>query len=207
MKLGVFGGTFDPPHLGHVAVAKDALRNLGLDRVLFVPAHVSPFKMGESGITPPELRLEMVRAAILGEPGLEASRIELDRAPPSYTVDTLRELGSRYPDAQLVLLLGTDQWASFGRWKSVGEIAALATLAVLEREGTSPRDVDPELPPGVKVSLVPVEVGRVDVSSTEVREEVASGRPVHSLIPAGVHELIEEHALYRATGQRTVSTC
>ncbi len=211
MGIGVFGGTFDPPHLGHVAVAQDARAHLELDRILFVPAHVSPFKMDEAGITDPELRLRMVQAAIEGEEGLEATRLELDRDPPSYTVETLRELRRLHPDADLVLLLGADQWASFGRWKSVREISELAEVAVLAREGKGPAEVDPGLPPGLDLSPVPVEVRRVDISSTEVRDRAGAGQDIQSLIPEGVHALIEAHALYRATPegarQRTVSTC
>ncbi len=211
MRIGVFGGTFDPPHLGHVAVAQDAREHLKLDRVLFVPAHVSPFKMGEPGGTDPELRLRMVQAAISGEEGLEADRLELDRDPPSYTVDTLRELSHRYPHSELVLLLGVDQWASFGRWKSVGEISQLADVAVMAREGKGPDEIDPGLPAGVEVVPVPVVVRRIDVSSTEVRDRVKAEQDVQSLIPTGVHALIDAHALYRAdpsgARQRTVSTC
>jgi len=198
MRIGVFGGTFDPPHAGHVAVAEDARSELDLDRVLLIPAHVSPFKMGERGITDPEVRLRMTEAAVRGSAGLEVDRIELDRDPPSYTVDTLRALKERMPDAELVLLLGADQWASFARWKDAREIARLADIAVMAREGEDPDDIDPGFAPGDEVTWHPVDVRRVDVSSTEIRERVREGRSIADLVPPPVARLIEEHELYRA---------
>jgi nicotinate-nucleotide adenylyltransferase len=194
MRIGVFGGTFDPPHVGHVAVAEDARKHLGLDRLLFVPAHVSPFKVGEAGITDAELRHRMTEAAIEGRQGLDVDRIELDRDPPSYTVDTLRALAGRTPEAELFLLLGADQWASFGRWKDAAEIAELATIVVLARDGTDPGEIDP----GVDVPWRSVDVRRVDVSSTEVRERVREGRSIEGLVPGSVARIIEDHELYRA---------
>ena len=198
MRIGVFGGTFDPPHVGHVAVAEDARTQLDLDRVLFVPAHVSPFKVDEAGITDPELRLRMARAAVRGHTGLTVDRLELDRDPPSYTVDTLRDLRARMPDAELHLLLGADQWASFGRWKDVEEIAALARIVVMARDGQEPSELDPGLPPGVEVPWRGVDVRRIDVSSTEVRDLVRAGKSVDDLVPPGVARIIHEHELYRA---------
>ena len=198
MRIGVFGGTFDPPHAGHVAVAEDARSQLDLDRVLLIPAHVSPFKVGERGITRPELRLRMTKAAVRGSDGLFVDRIELDRDPPSYTVDTLRALRGRMPDAELVLLLGADQWPSFARWKDAQDIARIAEIAVMAREGTAPADIDPGFAPGDEVPWRPVDVRRVDVSSTEVRERVRAGRPIDDLVPPAVARLIEEHELYRA---------
>jgi len=198
MRIGVFGGTFDPPHTGHVAVAEDARAHLDLDRVLLVPAHVSPFKTGESGITDPELRLRMTKAAVRGIPGLSVDRIELDREPPSFTVDTLRGLRKRTPDAELLLLLGADQWASFARWKDPEEIARLAEIVVMAREGTDPAGIDPGFEPGSEVPWSPLDVRRVDVSSTEVRQRVREGRSIEDLVPAAVARLIEENELYRA---------
>ena len=198
MKIGVFGGTFDPPHVGHVAVAEDARIQLGLDRVLLIPAHVSPFKVEETGITDPELRLRMTRAAVEGHPGLSIDRIELDRDPPSWTVDTLRGLADRMPDAQLHLLMGADQWASFGRWKGVGEIAELAEIVVMSRDGQDPAELDPALAPGTEVPWRTVKVRRIDVSSTDVRGRVRAGLPIDDLVSPGVASIIHDHELYRA---------
>lgn len=205
MRIGVFGGTFDPPHVGHVAVAEDARSRLGLDRVLFVPAHVSPFRTGEAGITDPELRLRMTKSAVRGHPGLSVDRLELDRDPPSWTVDTLRALRTLMPDAELFLLLGVDQWGSFGRWKDVGEIAELATVAVMARDGLDPSEVDPGVPPDVDVAWHPVDVRRVDVSSTDIRERVRAGESIDDLVPAAVARLIERHELYRAASAANTS--
>jgi len=198
MRIGVFGGTFDPPHAGHVAVAEDARKHLRLDRLLFVPAHVSPFKVGDAGVTDRELRLSLTKAAVEGRRGLGIDRLELDRDPPSYTVDTLRALRARMPDAELFLLLGTDQWASFGRWKDVSTIAEFATIVVLARDGQDPADVDPGLPEGVEIPWRGVEVRRVDVSSTEIRDRVRTGASLDGLVPDAVARLIDEHKLYRA---------
>ncbi len=198
MRIGVFGGTFDPPHVGHVVVAEDARTRLDLDRVLFVPAHVSPFKVGETGITDPELRLRMTKAAVRGRARLSVDRIELDRDPPSFTVDTLRALRTRMPDAEFHLLLGADQWASFGRWKDVGEIGALAEIVVMARDGRDPSDVDPGFAPGMHVPWRSVDVRRIDVSSTEIRERVRAGASIDDLVPPAVVDIIHEHELYRA---------
>jgi nicotinate-nucleotide adenylyltransferase len=198
MEIGVFGGTFDPPHVGHVAVAEDARSGLGLDRILFVPARVSPFKVGEAGITDPELRLRMTSAALRGHPGLSVDRLELDRDPPSWTVDTLRDLRKRMPDARLHLLLGADQWASFGRWKDVEEIGELADIVVMARDGHDPSEVDPGLGAGVDLPWRSVDVRRIDVSSTDIRERVRAGEPIEGLVPPAVARIIHEHELYRA---------
>lgn len=198
MRLGVFGGTFDPPHLGHVRVAEDARKHLKLDRVILVPAHVSPFKIEERGITDREIRLSLVKAAVEGRRGLGVDRLELDRDPPSYTVATLRALRVRMPEAELFLLIGADQWSSFGRWKNVAEIARMATVVVMARDGHDPADVDPGLPEGVEVPWRRVDVRRVDVSSTEVRERVREGASIDDLVPSEVARLIDEYKLYRA---------
>jgi len=197
MRIGVFGGTFDPPHLGHVAVAEDARKHLKLDRLLFVPAHVSPFKVGERGITDRDIRLGLTKAAVEGRRGLGVDRLELDRDPPSYTVDTLRALRARMPEAELFLLIGADQWASFGRWKDVRLLPGMATIVVMAREGQDPADIDPGLPEGVEIPWRSVEVRRVDVSSTEVRERVREGASIDDLVPEAVARLIDEHKLYR----------
>ncbi|MDT8369410.1 MAG: nicotinate-nucleotide adenylyltransferase [Longimicrobiales bacterium] len=194
MRIGVFGGTFDPPHVGHVIVAEDVRTYLELDRVLLIPARVSPFKMDEAGITDPEVRLRMVDAAVEHNPGLTADRIELDRDPPSWTVDTLEALRRRSPEAELFLLVGADQWSAFGRWRGVERIAELATIVVLAREGAEPDALDP----GVEVSWRSAPVRRIDISSTEIRDRVRRGDPIAGFVPDAVAALIDEHALYRS---------
>jgi nicotinate-nucleotide adenylyltransferase len=191
VDIGLLGGSFDPPHLGHLIVAQDALERLGLDRIRFVPARVSPFKLEETGATAPEVRMEMILAAIAGHPGFEATRVELDRPGPSWTVDTLRELRRAQPGVRPTLLLGGDQWTTFSRWREPDAILELARVAVFGRDG-----VDPEPLEGLGGPHCTVPVTRVDLSSTAVRERVRRGRSIRYLVPEPVRVLIEANGLY-----------
>jgi nicotinate-nucleotide adenylyltransferase len=186
MRLGIFGGTFDPPHLGHLVVAQEVHFLLGLDSVLWVPAAIPPHKAGQ-GITPGPIRLEMVRAAIAGDERFQASDVELRRDGPSYTIDTLRELHDARPDDELFLVIGADQLTELGTWRDPEEIAELATIVGFAREGEDPAGVE-----GIRVVPVP----RVDVSSTEVRRRVEAGEPVEYLVRRGVSAVIEREGLY-----------
>lgn len=189
MKTGVWGGTFDPPHLGHLVAASDAADALGLDVVLWVVSAAHPLKKGAVR-TPAEVRLEMVRAAIAGDPRFEASGLELEREGPSYTVDTLRELHGRRPGGELFFLTGADNLRDFPRWKEPAEIQRLARLVVLSRQGE-------QVTPGGAYGALPVQVTRVDVSATEVRRRVAAGETIRYLVPDAVGALIRRHGLYR----------
>lgn len=189
MRIGVFGGTFDPPHLGHLVVASDACGALGLDRVLWIPSAVPPHKAGTVQ-APAEARLEMVRAAIEGDSRFQADDIELRRPGPSYTVDTLRSLAERHPGAELVLLIGADNLREIPGWREPGEILRLARLAVLSRDGAG-------VPPDAPVPADAVEVTRVDVSATEVRRRAAAGETIRYLVPDAVRALVERRGLYR----------
>ncbi len=186
MRLGVYGGAFDPPHLGHLVAASDACDALALDRLLWIPSAVHPLKPVR---TAPRVRLEMVRAAIQGDPRFQADDLELRRTGPSYTVDTLRALRAREPGAELFFLTGADNLADLPRWREPEEIARLATLAVVSREGEA-------LPPEPAYPAVAVAVTRVDVSSTEVRRRVAAGRSIRYLVPEAVRAVIERERLY-----------
>src|SRR5690606_13779384 len=188
MRLGIFGGTFDPPHRGHLIVASDACEALALDRLIFVPAAEPPHKRGQV-ITPAEQRLEMVRAAIRGDPRLEVDDLELRREGPSYSVDTLRVYRERYPDAELFFLIGVDQMREFGSWREPEEVARLACLSVMTRDGESPA---PDTP--FPHRLVPVT--RIDVSATDIRTRVREGRSVRYLVPEAVRRRIEGWGLY-----------
>lgn len=189
MKLGVFGGTFDPPHLGHLVAASDAARVLGLGRVLWVPAAVHPFKRA-SVQAPADARLEMTRAAVAGEPRFEVDPLELERTGPSFTVDTLRELQARHPGAELYFLTGADNLRDLPKWKEPDEVARLARLVVVSRRGEG-------VPPGLPYPAVAVPVTRVDVSSTEVRRRVRAGETIRYLVPEAVRAVIERRGLYR----------
>jgi nicotinate-nucleotide adenylyltransferase len=187
VRLGVYGGAFDPPHLGHLVAASDACEALGLHRLLWVPSAVHPLKAVRTAAA---VRLEMVRAAIAGDDRFQADGLELRRTGPSYTVDTLRELRDRHPGAELFFITGADNLADLPRWREPDEIARLATLAVVSRAGDS-------LPEGGPYPAVAVPVTRVDVSSTQVRRRVAAGLSIRYLVPGAVGAVIERERLYR----------
>lgn len=199
-RLGVFGGTFDPPHRGHVRVATDVADRLDLDRMLWVPARVSPFKR-EEVVTDAEIRLEMVRRAVELDPRFEVDARELDRPGPSYTIDTLEALRSEHPDAEIFLVLGADQFEDFPRWREPERIVRVARLAVMNRAGASPRTVAPEVAKavrGLEQATVFVPVTDVDVSSTGVRARVAEGRDPADHVPEAVARVIRARGLYVA---------
>jgi len=190
-RMGLFGGTFDPPHVGHLVVARDALEALELDELRFVVAARSPFKEDEPA-TEGAIRAAMVEAALDGEGRMRVSRVELERGGTSWTVETLRELERREPEAEWFLILGADQFAHFGSWREPEEIARRARVIVLARAGREPTEVRP----GADVAFETIEVTRLDVSSTEVRERVAEGRSVRWLVPEAVREIVHERRLY-----------
>jgi nicotinate-nucleotide adenylyltransferase len=197
-RLGLFGGTFDPPHTGHLLVAQDVIEALKLDRLLFVPAGMPPHKEGQE-LTPAPLRLEMVRGAIQGDDRLEVSEVELGRDGPSYTVDTLRYYRELHPEAELFFVMGVDQAAEFEDWESPETVAELATLVAMNREGADPAEVaNTVLPSGKAVEFVGVPVTRIDLSSTDIRERVTEGRSIRYLVPEAVRRVIESHRLYRS---------
>lgn len=194
-KIGVFGGTFDPPHIGHLSAALSAQHVLSLDLVLFVIAHHPWQKVGSREITPSEVRVRMVEAALVGLHGCVASRLEIDRGGDSYTVDTLTELHRLHPDAEFFLIVGTDVAASLDTWHRPERVAELATLAVVERPGT----VGATPPPGWR--MVSVEAPQVDLSSTELRACMNEGRPVKFLVPDAALEVWKAHRAEIGSGQ------
>ena len=187
MRIGIFGGTFDPPHVGHLIAAQEVYVQLGLDRLLLVPAAVPPHKRDET-VSPGDVRLEMLRAAVGDDDRFAVSELELERDGPSYTVDTLRALRREYPDAELFLAMGADQLDAFDTWKAPGEIAELATLVTFGRSGTEPES---GRWPATRVS-----VPEIDLSSTLIRQRVDRGAPIRYLVPAGVEAIIRASALY-----------
>lgn len=196
LRLGIFGGTFDPPHIGHVAVARDVADALALDRVLWIPARIPPHKLDEA-VSPASLRLEMAAAAAAADPRFQISDVELVRQGPSYTVDTLRTLRLRHPDAALFLILGSDQVRTLEHgWKEPEEVLRLATLALMDREGETAAEVAPPLPGMERAVHVPVT--RVDVSSTRIRAAVAAGEDVGEWLPPGVLDVIRREGMYQA---------
>ncbi len=190
---GVFGGSFNPPHVGHLVVAEACAQAAGLDRVLWVPAATPPHKQGDPTLAPADARLRMVRAAVAGNDRFEASDLEVARGDVSYTVDTLRDLGTEAGD--LALLIGGDSLAGFPNWREPRAIAELARLVVYRRPGDT---VDLGALPGWLADAVTVVDGpSLDVSSSEVRARLAAGKTVRYLVPDPVRAIVEAEGLYR----------
>ena len=190
MRLGIYGGTFDPVHIAHIVVATEVRHALDLDRVLLVPAG-DPWQKRGRVVATKDQRAEMCEAAIAGVEGLEVSRIEVDRVGPSVTADTLEVLGGE--DHELFLILGTDAAANLPTWRRLAETRDLATVVVVEREGEHADPPDPTW------RFVHVPIPRLDISSSDLRERIAAGRPVDGLVPAAALQLIRHHDLYTPT--------
>jgi nicotinate-nucleotide adenylyltransferase len=190
-RIGVFGGTFDPPHVGHFIVAQDVAETLEIDTLLLMPAAVSPHKQASES-APAETRARMLEAGLGGHPRIRLSRIELDRGGVSYTVDTLRTLRERASGDQLFLVIGVDQLEAFSSWRSPDEVLQMARLVVVDRGGVGGRGVEA----GGDVPHQAVPVTRVDVSSTEVRKRRREGRSIRYWVPEAVRRIIEDEGLY-----------
>jgi nicotinate-nucleotide adenylyltransferase len=190
-RLGIFGGTFDPPHVGHLVTAVNVRHELALDKVLLVVAGRPWQKVGTRDISQTADRYAMVEAAVGTVEGLEASHLEIDRPGMSYTADTLEALRADDPDAELFVVLGSDAAAGLPSWERADEVRAAATIVVVERPGT--REAEP--PRGW--SWERVEVPRLEVSSTDLRARVADGRPLDYLLTPDVIATIEARGLYQ----------
>ena len=193
MKIGFLGGSFDPVHLGHLAIAQDALEGLGLDRVDFVPAAVSPLK-GRELIATGSQRLEMLRRALGDDRRFGVLDLELGRGGTSYTIDTVRVLRERYPGAALFWVIGTDQMQRLAEWKEIGELVRLVEFVHLTRPGTGGGGA-PEIP-GLRLHRVAGH--EVAISSSELRERTNRGLPLWPFVPLKVADFIEEQSLYRS---------
>ena len=194
MKLGVFGGTFDPVHHGHLIVAEYVRERVGLDRVLFIPTMISPHKV-DAAVTSPADRLAMLREAVKSNPFFQVSDMEIERGGVSYTVDTLRLMGEENAADELFLLIGADNLAEFRSWKDPGGIVKRAKLVVMNRPGFAGAPGDPSLPGDVIQCPVP----SIDISATEIRRRVQQGLTISYLVPPAVARYIERHRLYRQT--------
>lgn len=186
--VGLFGGSFDPIHHGHLLVAQAALEALGLESLRFVPAREQPFKRGRHA-APPEHRAAMVALAIAGDPRFALERIELDRPGPSYTVETLRALTRREPAVEFVLLVGADAAAELETWREAGEVGRLARVVAFARPGAA-------VPAGGLIERT-VAVPAIDISATAVRERVRAGKPIRYWVPDAVADYIAARGLYR----------
>lgn len=188
-RIGVLGGTFDPPHIGHLVLAQECWWQLGLDELRLVPAARSPLKDVSPRFSG-EHRARMVARAVEGHPALTLSRIELERDPPSYTVDTLESFAAAEPESELWLVLGGDQLLDLHRWRDPSRIVAIARVAVATRLGDDRASLETaaaEIAPG-RVDFV--DMPQIAVSSTMVRERLDEGRPVRYLLPPGVEDVI-----------------
>ena len=182
-KIGIFGGTFDPIHHGHLILAREALETLELETVIFIPAAASPHKL-EQELTAPDVRLEMLRAAIGSEPDFVFDPMELRRPAPSYTVDTVEALRQRQPDAQFFYLVGEDHVGRLTTWHHFAELSKMVQFVVLARSG-------------VKTEHPYRTIRRhLDISATNIRNRVATGRSIRYLVPPAVEKIIRDRHLY-----------
>jgi nicotinate-nucleotide adenylyltransferase len=183
-KIGIYGGTFDPIHHGHLILAREACEELALGKMIFVPAAASPHKMDRTA-TAPEIRLEMVRRAIEGEPRFEADDCEMRRAAPSFTIDTVEIIQRREPGAQIFYFIGEDNVAGLTSWHRFNELQHMVQFVVLDRRGFKTR------------TDYPVIHRHIDISATEVRKRVADGRSIRYLVPRAIEEIIARERLYK----------
>lgn len=203
MRLGILGGTFDPPHNGHLQIAHAARDALELTQTVFIPAKQPPHKQDDAGgdldpVSSLESRLAMLRLALRPHPEFVISLLEVERDGLSYTVDTLRELRRESPDADIFFIMGMDSLVNLPTWHQPQEIVKLAKLAVFTRAGyhldisALERQV-----PGVSAAVVMVPAPEVDISSTEIRERVRRGKSIRGLVPPAVANYIKQHQLYK----------
>lgn len=189
-RLGLFGGTFDPPHVGHLVTAVNVRHTLDLDAVVLMVANVPWQKAGSRPITPATDRLAMVAAAVGDVPGLVAGRLEIDAGGASYTADTLARLGDVFPDADLFTIVGDDAAAGLTTWERHDEVVSRSTMVVVDRPGEAVK-----LPAGVE--WIHIEVPHLEVSSTDLRARFSDGRPLDYLVTDAVLNVIAERGLYR----------
>jgi nicotinate-nucleotide adenylyltransferase len=186
-KIGIYGGTFDPIHHGHLILGRQACEELEFDQLIFVPCAVSPFK--RPAFASGEMRLSMLRAAINGQEDFLADDCELKRPPPSYSIDTVLQLRERDPKAELFWLIGADNVSGLNKWHRIDELKKLVRFVMLDRgcdEKTAHR--------------YPVVQRNIDISATDIRKRVASGRSIRYLVPKAVEEIIRREKLYRESG-------
>ncbi|HXB15175.1 MAG TPA: nicotinate (nicotinamide) nucleotide adenylyltransferase [Solirubrobacteraceae bacterium] len=211
-EIGILGGSFNPPHAGHLALARHARDELGLERVWLMPVHTPPHK--PAGADPgPEQRLAMARLAVAGEPGIDVCEEEIRRGGPSYTADTLSAIHERHPEAQLTFVVGADTALTLPSWREPERVLALARLAVARRAGGADggagvlEAVEDLAPPGSRragetdgagADVVFLEMAPVEASSTLARERIAAGEPTDGLLAPAVREYIDRHGFYRA---------
>jgi nicotinate-nucleotide adenylyltransferase len=187
MKIGIYGGTFDPIHHGHLILAREARELFGFEKVIFVLAAVSPFKSSPAAKV--QMRLSMLRAAIQDEPGFVVDDCELCRPPPSYAIDTIEEIRTREADAQLYYLIGEDNVPTLSKWHRFDELSKAVQFIVLDRTGIPP------------AHPYPIVHRKIDISATEIRKRVASGQSIRYFVPHAVEEIIRRDKIYQEQGK------
>ena len=201
MRTALYGGSFDPIHHGHLILAREAMEQLALDRVIFIPAAQSPHKLARIP-APPQVRLAMVRAAIAGEARFGCDPSEAEREGPSFSVDTVEAWRAKFPHDEFFCLIGADNVRELPTWRRYPELREMVEFIVFGRDAYLSHGADSvfvTIDPGVPAPLreMPVIQRRVDISATEVRKRVAQGRSIRYLVPEAVREIIETHRLYQ----------
>ena len=181
LKVGIFGGSFNPIHTGHIALAKSLCEKAGLDEVWFMVSPMNPFKQTATDLLADDLRLEMVKKALQDEPQLKACDYEFHLPKPSYTWHTLQAMSKDYPDIQFTLLIGGDNWAAFDKWYHHDDILARYPIVVYPRQGS---DIG-ETPQGVTIVKTPL----LNISSTEIRHRIAEGKSIHGMVPQQIEDI------------------
>ena len=189
LKIGIFGGTFNPVHFGHLLVAHAAIEELGLDKLFFVPAAQSPFK-AENEIAPAKMRLQLLRLALAGKTNCKIDEQEIHRGGISYTIETLRGYAKKFPEAKLFCLIGADNIPKLNKWREANELAALAEFAALPRPGGIPAEF-PRPFRGKILKGFPLAI-----SSSQIRARIKAGLPIENLVPPFVDEAIRNNKLY-----------
>jgi len=186
-KIGIYGGTFDPIHHAHLILAREALEVLHLEKVIFIPAAISPFKAAPAASA--EMRLSMLKVAIEGEPRFSIDDCELRREPPSYTFDTVKEIRRREEKAEIYYLIGSDNLAGLPNWYRFKELEKMVQFIILDRTGNQ-----------ISHSF-PTVARKLDISATDIRKRVALGQSIRYLVPPAVEEIIDQGQLYREQGK------
>lgn len=203
--IGILGGSFNPVHLGHLLMGSAAAEAAGLDKVLFVPCSVSPFKVGMAGLATGEDRLEMVRLSVAGNPLFEVSSLDLERGGVSYAVETVKALRARHPGDRFSFIIGMDSLRELSHWHKVGEMLALCDVVTVERPGVdAPLDgASLDFPEEVRRLLLGgiIRGRHCEVSSSEIRRRIAEGRSIRYLVCPAVEAYIQAHGLYLAEGE------
>ncbi|RME44778.1 MAG: nicotinate-nucleotide adenylyltransferase [Chloroflexi bacterium] len=197
VRIGVFGGTFDPPHIGHLVAAEEARVQLGLAQVVFVPAGTPPHKLGEP-VSPVTHRVEMITRAVASNPHFLVSLVDVERPGPSFTVDMLRTLRDQWPaDTEIYFIMGEDSLEDLPTWHAPEQLLELCRLAVVNRPGYEAHMDELEvIIPGLSQKVDTVAMPLLDVSSTDLRGRVRQGRPLRYYVPAEVEAYIRAHDLY-----------